>query len=46
MPRNIITTPEQSFAEELKKELKSAKSAHFAVGWFFISGLKELMNKK
>jgi len=46
MPRNIITAPEQSFAQELKKELKGAKSARFAVGWFFISGLKELMNKK
>lgn len=45
MPRNIITTPEQNFAEELKKELKGAKSAKFAVGWFFISGLKELKDE-
>ncbi|HBT81481.1 hypothetical protein A2757_01890 [Candidatus Giovannonibacteria bacterium RIFCSPHIGHO2_01_FULL_48_47] len=42
MPQNIITTPEQKFSDELKKELKGAKSARFAVGWFFISGLKEL----
>ncbi|MEK7170456.1 MAG: phospholipase D-like domain-containing protein [Patescibacteria group bacterium] len=42
MPKNIITTPEQKFSDELKKELKGAKSAKFAVGWFFISGLKEL----
>jgi len=42
MPRNIITTPEQKFSDELKKELKVAKSAKFAVGWFFISGLKEI----
>ncbi|PIR91297.1 hypothetical protein COZ78_02820 [bacterium (Candidatus Gribaldobacteria) CG_4_8_14_3_um_filter_42_11] len=45
MPKNIIITPEQSFAEELKKELKDAKSARFAVGWFFISGLKELKDE-
>jgi len=42
MPKNIITTPEQKFSEELKKELKNAKRAKFAVGWFFISGLQEL----
>ncbi len=42
MPHNIITTPEQKFSDELKKELKGAKNAKFAVGWFFISGLKEL----
>lgn len=42
MPKNIITTPEQKFSDELKKELVGAKSAKFAVGWFFISGLKEL----
>lgn len=42
MPKNIITTPEQKFSDELKKELKGAKKARFAVGWFFISGLKEL----
>jgi len=45
MSRNIITAPEQSFAQELKKELKGAKSARFAVGWFFISGLKELKDE-
>jgi len=42
MPKNIITTPEQKFAEELKGELKNSKKAKFAVGWFFISGLREL----
>ena len=42
MPKNIITTPEQKFSDEVKKELQGAKKAKFAVGWFFISGLKEL----
>src|SRR3990167_7931111 len=45
MPKNIITTPEQKFAEELKKELVNAKKAKFAVGWFFISGIRELKNE-
>lgn len=45
MPKNIITTPEQKFAENLKKELVGAKKAKFAVGWFFISGLRELKDE-
>ncbi|MBU4360842.1 NgoFVII family restriction endonuclease [Patescibacteria group bacterium] len=45
MPKNIITTPEQKFSMELKKELKDAKKAKFAVGWFFISGFKELKDE-
>lgn len=45
MPKNIITTPEQKFSDELKRELKGTKSAKFAVGWFFISGLKELRDE-
>lgn len=45
MPKNIITTPEQKFSDELKKELKGAKTAKLAVGWFFITGLKELRNE-
>ena len=45
MPRNIITTPEQKFSDELKIELQVAKSAKFAVGWFFIFGLKELKDE-
>ena len=45
MAKNIITTPEQKFAEELKKELAGAKKAKFAVGWFFISGIRELKDE-
>ncbi len=45
MTENIITTPEQKFSDELKKELRGAKNAKFAVGWFFISGLKELKDE-
>ena len=45
MPKNIITTPEQKFAEELKKGLVNAKKAKFAVGWFFISGIRELKDE-
>lgn len=45
MPKNIITTPEQKFSDELKKELKGAKTAKLAVGWFFITGLKELKDE-
>jgi len=37
MPKNIITTPEQKFSMELKKELKNVKKAnkHTAVFLFF-----------
>jgi len=45
MPKDIITTPEQKFSDELKSELKDAKSARFAVGWFFISGLQEIRDE-
>lgn len=42
MPHDIIDNSKIKLADELKKKLAVSKRARFAVGWFFLTGLKEI----
>lgn len=42
MPHNIFDNREKKLIDGLKKELTSCKRADFVVGWFFLTGLREL----
>lgn len=41
--QTIIASPENKLSEAIKKELRRSTKARFATGWFFVSGLKELL---
>ena len=45
MPHNIFDNREKKLIDAIKKELASSKSADFVVGWFFLTGLRELKNE-
>ncbi len=45
MPHYIIDNRENKLIDSLKKELANAKKADFVVGWFFLTGLRELRNE-
>ena len=45
MPSDIIDNLNIKFVNEIKKKLKVGKVAKFAVGWFFLNGLKEIKNE-
>jgi ERCC4-related helicase len=42
MPHDIIDNLQIKLVDELKKKLRVAKTAKFAIGWFFLTGLKEI----
>jgi superfamily II DNA or RNA helicase len=45
MQSDIIDNLNIKFVDEIKKKLKVGKVAKFAVGWFFLNGLKEIKNE-
>jgi len=45
MPHDIIDNSKVKLASELKKKLSVSKRARFAVGWFFLTGLKEIKDE-
>ncbi len=45
MVHNIYDNRERKLIDALKKELNLAKSADFVVGWFFLTGLRELKDE-
>jgi len=45
MPHNIFDNREKKLVDALKKELAGCKQADFVVGWFFLTGLKELKDE-
>ena len=42
MRHDIIDNSKIKLADVLKEKLSVSQSAHFAIGWFFLTGLKEL----
>jgi superfamily II DNA or RNA helicase len=44
MPQDIIDNQKEKLVEHIKKLLKNSKAAKFAVGYFFASGLRPIIN--
>lgn len=45
MPHDIVDNSKIKLAKELKKKLSVSRKARFAVGWFFLTGLKEIKDE-
>lgn len=45
MPHQVFDNRESKLLPELKKQLRDSKSADFVVGWFFLTGLRELQDE-
>ena len=45
MPTDIIDNSTIKLSDALKEKISVSKTAHFAVGWFFLTGLKEIKDE-
>ena len=45
MSTDIIDNSTIKLSDALKEKISVSKTAHFAVGWFFLTGLKEIKDE-